>query len=171
MPAAPAVTPAPAAAAAPQTGPANICAELVAFLTPKPPAPAPAAAPPNAPPPQAPKPGEGSAQQATGQSGVAVEAPKPGAPGAPAGQGQNAPQNSGISAPVPKAPEPPKKKPSMTLEQGQALATANDIPGCQSAARKMRREGVDMPPALLALAALDLKYHQAAAAPPQGAQP
>jgi hypothetical protein len=59
----------------------------------------------------------------------------------------------------------------MSLEEGQALATANDIPGCQSAARKMRREGVDMPPALIALAALDLKFHQAAAAPPQGAQP
>jgi hypothetical protein len=55
----------------------------------------------------------------------------------------------------------------MTLEQGQALASSNDIAGCQSAARKMRREGVDMPPALMALAALDLKFQQqgGAAAP------
>jgi hypothetical protein len=78
-----------------------------------------------------------------------------------------------MSAPIPKPAEAPKKKPSITLEEGQALAAANDIAGCQAAARKNRREGVDMPPALLALAALDLKYHQQAApaAPPPGVTP
>jgi hypothetical protein len=61
----------------------------------------------------------------------------------------------------------------MTLQEGQALAAANDIAGCQAAARKMRREGVEMPMPLLALAALDLKYHQQAptAAPPSGVAP
>jgi hypothetical protein len=54
----------------------------------------------------------------------------------------------------------------MSLEEGQALADANDIAGCQQAARSMRREGVDMPPALIALAALDLQYQQTAAPAP-----
>jgi len=54
----------------------------------------------------------------------------------------------------------------MKLEEAQALAAANDIAGCQAAARKTRREGVDMPLPLLALAALDLKYHQQAAPAP-----
>ena len=90
-----------------------------------------------------------------------------------AGQGTNAPQTSGLSAPIPKPPDPPTKKPSMTLEEAQALAAANDIAGCQAAARKTRREGVDMPLPLLALAALDLKYHERAtpAAAPPGVTP
>ena len=48
----------------------------------------------------------------------------------------------------------------MTLEEGQALASSNDIAGCKGAAQSMRREGVDMPPALMALAALDMQYQQ-----------
>lgn len=173
----PAAAPAMAAPVAPAIerapgAPANICAELVAFLTPKPP-PAPAAnAPPQAPPPQQPQPQASSSQQATGQSGTAVEAPKDGAPKAPVGGVNNAPQQSGISAPVPKAPEPKKTKPSITLEQAKALAESNDVAGCQEAARRERRAGVDMPPALMSLAALDLKYHQQAApAAPQGGSP
>jgi hypothetical protein len=54
----------------------------------------------------------------------------------------------------------------MKLEEAQALAAANDIAGCQAAARKTRREGVDMPLPLLALAALDLKHHEQAAPAP-----
>ena len=51
----------------------------------------------------------------------------------------------------------------MTLAEGQALADANDIAGCHGATREMRRAGVDLPPALIALAALDLQYQQNAA--------
>ncbi len=167
-------SPAPVAAVPNAPGmPANICAELVAFLTPKPPPTAAANAPPQAPPPQQAQPQASSAQQSTGQSGTAVEAPKDGAPKVPVGGANNAPQQSGISAPVPKAPEAKKTKPSITLEQAQALAQANDVGACHGAARKERRAGVDMPPALMSLAALDLKYHQeaATAAPPGGIRP
>jgi hypothetical protein len=200
-----------ATAAATPSGPANLCAELVTFLTPKPPEPAaaPAAAAAPAQPAQpaaagqpapaapavaaAPAPGDaqapvqegalnsepqptatdgetvaeeaegGSAQDSSNQAGAAVEAPQDGnAPVAP-GSGQNAPQTSGLSAPIPAAPEVTKKAPTMTLDEGQALADANDVAGCQQAARSMRREGVDMPPALIALAALDIQYQQMAA--------
>ncbi|MFC5068706.1 hypothetical protein [Flaviflagellibacter deserti] len=191
-PAAPAAPAVAATPAAPASGPANICTELVAFLTPKPAAPAPASAPatsaqpagsaqvapstqdpnkptstPGAPPPAAAASG-GSAQQASGQSGTAVEAPKAGPAPAP-GQGQNAPQTSGMSAPTPTPPDPPKKQASIKLDEAKAMADANDIPACHAAARKTRREGVDMPPALIALAALDLKY-QAKAGPTVPAQ-
>ena len=40
-----------------------------------------------------------------------------------------------------------------------AAAAANDIAGCRSTAQEMRRAGVAMPPALIALAALELEYH------------
>jgi hypothetical protein len=168
----PPAVPAPVVERAPGA-PANICAELVAFLTPKPPPTAASNAPPQAAPPQQPQPQASSAQQSTGQSGTAVEAPKDGAPKGPAGGANNAPQQSGISAPVPKSPEAPKKKPSITLEQAQALAQSNDIPACHAAARKERRAGVDLPLPLMSLAALDLKFHQqaASAAPPGGSVP
>ncbi|MGB3540130.1 MAG: hypothetical protein WBA42_18415 [Mesorhizobium sp.] len=61
----------------------------------------------------------------------------------------------------------PKEK-VLTIEAAQKLADANDIAQCQKAAREMRVAGVAMPPPLIALAALDLKYQQksgAAAAP------
>ena len=186
QPAAPPIAPAPPVPASPVPAspvpvatvpapgmPANICAELVVFLTPKPAPAAAANAPPQAPPPQQAQPQASSAQQSTGQSGTAVEAPKEGAPKVPVGGANNAPQQSGIAAPVPKAPESKKTKPSITLEQAQALAQSNDVAACHEAARKERRAGVDMPPPLMSLAALDLKYHQeaASAAPPGGIRP
>ena len=180
-PAAPA--PAPAAAAQqPAGGPANICAELVAFLTdPAPPPPvaapgvppaqaAPAATAGGQPPTQAQAEG-GSAQQVTNQSAPAVEAPKETGAAPAAGSGQNAPQSSGISAPTPTAGDVIKKPPTMTLAEGQALASANDISGCQAATRSMRRAGVDMPPALMTLAALDLRFLEQSSAPPPPATP
>ena len=121
----------------------------------------------------------GSAQQASGQSGVGPEAPKPNAPQqasgsnapqtsgqsapVPQGSGQNAPQTSGQSAPVPQgsAKSTPAET-AVTLEQAQAMAEANDVQGCRDATQRMRRAGVALPPALIALAALDPQYLQAA---------
>ncbi|WP_206455523.1 hypothetical protein [Aurantimonas marina] len=197
--------------AAASPGPANLCTELVAFLTPAPEedvtvvndqsagqpsagnqAPAAQADRPQAtaaggpaseqPQQQATSSGEsaaeneqqaagvpdgneaGSAQEASNQAGAAVEAPSDAnAPAPNAGNADNAPQTSGLSAPIPQTPEATKKQPDMTLAEAEALAEANDIAGCHTAARKMRREGVDMPPALMALAALDLQHQQNAA--------
>jgi hypothetical protein len=59
---------------------------------------------------------------------------------------------------APAANPPPPKKASMTIEQAEALAQANDIKGCKEAAQKTRAEGVPMPGALIAMAAADLKY-------------
>ena len=56
----------------------------------------------------------------------------------------------------------------MTVEAAQQLADANDVAQCQKAARDLRVAGVDMPPPLIALTALDLQYQQNSGA---GAQP
>lgn len=128
--------------------PANICQELVAFLRPKPPAPSPAAAPPAAPAPSAPAPGAPAPQARTGLTG-----------GAPP-QGASPPQTSGQPAQIAKAPSV-AKPPPMPLEEGQALASANDLRGCQDATRRMRRAGVELPASLIALAALKPELLQA----------
>src|SRR5919199_1224883 len=123
----------------------------------------------------------GSAQQVSGQSGVGPEAPKPNAPAQqaaapnapqssgqsapvpPQGSGQNAPQTSGQSAPIPQgSTQSTPVQSALTFEQAQALAEANDIKGCRDATQKMRRAGVALPPALIALAALDLQRLEAA---------
>ena len=181
LPAAVAAQQSPDTGAAQQQGargaPANICHELVAFLQPKPQtqsaspqaagqpaqgqgAPAPqAAGQPNQPPQAAGQ--SGSAQQASGQSGVGPEAPKPNAP--QQASGSNAPQTSGQSAPVPQgSAQSTPAETAVTLEQAQAMAEANDVQGCRDAAQRMRRAGVALPPALIALAALDPQYLQAA---------
>lgn len=168
------------------TPPANICVELVTFLMPKP-APAETAGQAGSPPantqqaaagqpaaagqaaPQQPS-GQsaqaqkdgGSAQQASAQSGVAAEAPKSDAPAA-VGSGQNAPQTSGQSAPIPQTADKNEPAPSVSLEEAQGLAAANDIAGCRASAQKMRREGVEMPNPLIALAALDMRFLERAA--------
>jgi hypothetical protein len=148
--------------------PANICQELVAFLQPKPPAPAPAGAAasppapqaaPGAPPAQAP----GAAPGAPAASPQAATAAQPGAPGSPAAQGAGpSVQASGQPAPVPQAATAPK--PSMSLEDAETLARANDLRGCQEGAQKMRRAGVALPAGLLALAALKPELLSQAAA-------
>jgi hypothetical protein len=53
----------------------------------------------------------------------------------------------------------------MSVPEAEALAAGNDIRACRDASRKLRMAGVSVPPPLLALTALDLKFH-----PPQ-AQP
>ena len=45
------------------------------------------------------------------------------------------------------------------------MADANDLPRCQQTARDMRRAGIDMPPGLLALAALKPELLGAASPP------
>ncbi|WP_246696929.1 hypothetical protein [Methylobacterium planeticum] len=149
--------------------PANICQELVAFVHP----PAPAAAPAGSPAPQAatavqapaqgqPAPAASSAagepQQKSGLSG----------PVAQTGPGASGPQGDAQKAAAPAAPPPataatgaPKPSPEM-IEQVDAAARDNNIVGCRDSARKMRIAGVALPAPLLALAALDLKYLQAA---------
>jgi hypothetical protein len=65
-----------------------------------------------------------------------------------------------LSAPVPTEPTGTEEEPALTLVEAQELADANDTAACQRAARKLRLAGADMPPALLALTALDLQYQQ-----------
>ena len=88
-----------------------------------------------------------------GAGAPAVEA----AQGAPAAtQGSTAPQASGMPAPIPQGENPGRPAPA-NLQQAEALAQSNDIRGCRDAAQQMRRAGVALPPALIALAGLRLE--------------
>lgn len=173
-------------------GPANLCEELMAFMTAPPPAaetPAkPAAdaksaaeakdtleakgAPASGQAVEPEPPGEtGSAQEISGQSGPAHGAPAPNPKLAAQGDVQKAPQTSSMSAPVPTEPSAPAKESIMSVAEVQALAATNDIAACQDAARKLRLAGAAMPPPLIALTALDLRFHQAGTLPkPAGTQ-
>jgi outer membrane protein OmpA-like peptidoglycan-associated protein len=164
----------PAAAPA-QEGPANLCQELLAFVKAPPPEAPPVAAPAaqgTAPATQqAPTGGAvlkqsaaqgGSAQQTAGQSGPAIEAPKPNVAPAAQASGQNAPQTSGIAAPVPPAPTSTPKESVLSLAEAEGLANANNMEACREAGRRLRLAGVAVPPPLLALTALDLRFHQQA---------
>jgi hypothetical protein len=62
-------------------------------------------------------------------------------------------QASGQPAPVPQAPAGSAPN-ADALAKASVMAEANDLQGCQQTARTMRRAGLDLPPALLALAAL-----------------
>lgn len=62
--------------------------------------------------------------------------------------------------PGPGTPGPGPKPDQATVEKIEAAAAANDQAACRSAARAMRVAGVIIPPPLLALSALDLKYFQ-----------
>ena len=172
-----------AAAPAAEAGkPANICQELVAFMKAPPekkaaPAKPAAAAKPAEPPAQkessalagTTRAGDGatakpentanSSQTVTGQKGVATDAPEPSNHNAAAGSVANAPQKESRSAPLPPADVASTPKESViTIEKAESLVATNDIAQCQSIARQMRVAGVAMPPPLMALAALDLKY-------------
>ncbi len=170
-----------AAAGQPGSGrPANLCQELLAFMKAPPPE-APAASAPAKPAAEAksaPASGQavqpkapdksGSAQEISGQSGPAHGAPDPNPKQSAQGNVQNAPQTSSLSAPVPTEPTAPSKESIMAVTEAQALAEANDIAACQGAARKLRLAGVTMPPPLLALTALDLRYQTGAQHPGAG---
>lgn len=156
--------------------PANICKELASFLHP-PAAPAPAAAPSAQSAVQAPNPGGGAATPPAGgepQKSAGLSGPVPnGGPGAagPQGATQNAAAPSGAApqtqaatpaAPAAAPPPPPKKPAPEEVEKADAAIGANDIAACQASARGMRRAGVVMPAPLMSLAALDLKFLEAA---------
>lgn len=152
-------------APAPPAKPANLCQELVAFVKQPEPAKQAAATPP---------------QQATAVSNPSGKTE--GAP--PSSVGGETQQKSSLSGPVPSgetAPKTPKSalaqanadakvppapgtpapgpRPSPALvEKVEAAAAADDQATCRSAAREMRVAGVTMPPPLLALAALDLRF-------------
>ncbi len=108
--------------------------------------------------------GTGSAQDITGQDGVATDAPDKDNPeAAGVGSAEDAPQKESRAAPVPPADETSVPVTSvLTLQEAEQLAAANDMAQCQETARGMRLAGVDMPPPLIALAALDLRFHEQA---------
>lgn len=160
--------------------PANLCQELLAFMeAPPPPAPAPAPPAPAAkqePAKEGVAPGstetksadagpakEGaSSQEVTGQSGPATDAPDPNAPPAKGAKVADAPQKASVSAPVPTDAKSVSKQSVLSVAEAGKLAEANDIAACQTAARELRIAGVAVPPPLLALTALDLKYQSTA---------
>ena len=88
-----------------------------------------------------------------GAGAPAVEASR-GTPSPP--QGASAPQASGQTGPIPQG-DTATKPPPVSLQQAEALAQANDIRACRDAAQHMRRAGVALPPALIALAGLKLE--------------
>lgn len=65
---------------------------------------------------------------------------------------------SAKAAAAPAASPPPPKPDAATVAGIETAAASNDQAGCRAAARTMRKAGVPMPPPLLALAALDLKF-------------
>lgn len=144
--------------------PADLCAELIAFVKPPEAPPQPAATPP---------------QQATA---VSAPANKDAAqPSAVAGETQ---QKSGLSGPVPSSgpstpptfgqrmssanseakgaappgtPKPAPKPDEAMIAKVEAAAANRDYAGCRAAAQAMRKAGVGLPLPLIALSALDPK--------------
>lgn len=155
-----------------QSGPANLCQELLAFMKAPPPEAPPAAGsgqtasadkPRTAPsgeavPPRSTQESD-SAQQVSGQSGPAHSAPQPNTSAEGEGTTQDAELKSSLSAPVPTDADSTPKESVLRVEEVERLAETNDIAQCQGAARKLRLAGVAVPPPLLALTALDLRYH------------
>lgn len=101
-----------------------------------------------------------SAQEASGQAGPAIEAPEPNSESVETGKAENAELKSGLSAPVPTDATSVPKSSVLSMADAEELADANDIAACQTAGRELRLAGTNMPPPLLALIALDLRYQQ-----------
>ena len=105
---------------------------------------------------------QGAAQP--GQGGPPPsDAAKPPAP--PAQQQAAAPAQPAAPA-APAAPPPPKPT-AAQIEKVETAARDHNLQGCRDAAQEMRKAGIVMPPPLLALAALDLKFFDTAPKPPQ----
>ncbi|MGU3539323.1 hypothetical protein [Methylobacterium sp. A54F] len=135
----------PAAAAGP---PADLCRELAAFL--KPPGPQETGTP---------SPAQATAVQAPAEDKGAAK---------PAASGGSPQQNSGQSGQVTK-PEGDKtaqpasgpKLPADIASEAQAAADAADPRACRAAVQRIRRAGgVAVPPPLLALGALDIRFFE-----------
>jgi hypothetical protein len=175
--------------------PANICQELLAYVRQPDPAPKPAAqtaqlstavnAPSRSAVEAKPDQAAGAPQQASGLSGQ-VTTSGPGASGpqgatqnaaaptgstatasGPASPGQQGSQPAqGQAAPQPASAKPPVRKPTPeAVQQVEAAATSNDLGACRRVAQEMRRAGLAMPEALIALAAMDPKLLEGADRP------
>ena len=146
-------------------GPANLCKELLAFVT------APEAKKQEAATPQSqatavsnpsgktegkPSVSGGEPQQKSGLSG-ATETKDTVVPGDR--KAALAQANASAKGPAAPAASPPPPKPdAATVATIETAAASNDQASCRAAALTMRKAGVPMPPPLLALAALDLKF-------------
>src|SRR5437588_461125 len=64
------------------------------------------------------------------------------------------------AAAAPAAPPPPKPT-AAQIEKVETAQRDHNLQGCRDTAREMRKAGIVMPPPLLALAALDLKFFDA----------
>lgn len=156
-----------APAPAPQGGPANLCQELLAFVkqpepakqaAATPPAQATAVSNPSGKSEAAPSSAGGEPQQKSGLSGPpGGTSPDPGAGHKAAVAQANA---AAKNPPAPGAPAPKPQPDPATVASIETAAASNDQAQCRAAARSMRVAGVDLPPPLLALAALDLKFFQ-----------
>jgi hypothetical protein len=78
----------------------------------------------------------------------AAAAPAPAQPAAPAQ----------AAAPAAPAAPPPPKPTAAQIEKVETAQRDHNLQGCRDAAQEMRRAGIVIPPPLLALAALDLKF-------------
>jgi hypothetical protein len=169
-----------AAADGASSRPANLCQELVAYLTPKPepgaapasnaaPAPTGAASAGGAAQTQAAAPASGpqasAGAQGTGTSvpqgsaAPAVEAAQP-----PKPKDDTAPQQSGLTGPIPKT-QAAAPAPQQDLPQAQAFAEANDFRGCKEMAQRLRLAGKPLPPAVIALAGMPVETLERARTP------
>ncbi|HEY7382758.1 MAG TPA: hypothetical protein VH835_01635 [Dongiaceae bacterium] len=101
--------------------------------------------------------------QAAGQN-PAVTQPQTPAAAQPGGQ---APPPAQAAAAAPPAPPQAPKPTAEHLAKLEAAAQGNDLAACRNYGQQMRRAGMPMPPPLLALAGLDLKYLQQAQPPQQ----
>ncbi|MDO9427008.1 MAG: hypothetical protein Q7T93_09240 [Methylobacterium sp.] len=153
-------------------GPANLCQELKAFVTAPeakkqeaatPPGQATAVSNPSGKSDAKPSGSGGEPQQKSGLSGAtgSADAVAPGDRKAALAQA-NA---SAKAAAAPAASPPPPKPDAATVARIEAAAATNDQASCRAAALVMRKAGVPMPPPLLALAALDLKFQTGQEAP------
>lgn len=153
--------------AAPAKGaPADLCAELLAFVKPPEAPPQPAAAPPQQATAVSAPAGKDAAQPSAQPSSVAGETQqKSGLSGPVPASGPSSPPTFGQrmasanaeakGAPPPGTPKPPPKPDEAMVAKVEAAAAGGDAEGCRAAAQTMRKAGIALPAPLLALAALD----------------
>ena len=151
------------------SGPADLCKELLAFVKP-PEAPA-AAAPAPAPAPQQatavsapankdasqPSSVAGETQQKSGLSGP-VPSTGPSSNASTFNQTYTKANSEAKGAAPPGTPKPAPKPDEAMIAKVETAAAGNDTAGCRAAAQVMRKAGVGLPPPLIALSALDVKF-------------